>query len=332
MQKTARLADADYERGPPPQPPRAPRGDRGRRLRERPSRSEPAPPRRSFRRCASSRAAAVAGALLLAPFGFFVKEPGVPSSGFWGASALVLLLLGAFAEVERQVFFAFLGNDTRRLLVGVSMFGAVSALALLCAVRVRPRGRAAQLFLLGPLALLSAVPLLGRRGPERSSLAPPQAIPRTATRSLLVVGLEGVSWELLSRAASEGTLPVFARLLEEGAGGPLGTLAPYDRSALWTTAASGKLPRKHGVVSGGGCPDSARRLPPPSTVPRFRGAASPSLLPAADRERTREPEPGVLGSPRAATPRSRRPRVAGGGTAEGGPRLLGDRVVLLRRR
>jgi hypothetical protein len=217
-----------------------------------------------------------AGALLLAPFGFFVKEPGVPSSGFWGASALVLLLLGAFAEVERQVFFDFLGNDTRRLLVGVSMFGAASALALLGAVRVRPRGRAAHLFLLGPLALLSAVPLLGRHGPERSSLAPPQAIPRTATRSLLVIGLEGVSWELLSRAASEGTLPVFARLLEEGAGGPLGTLAPNDRSALWTTAASGKLPRKHGVVSGGGfrTPLGVFRL-----IPRFPGFAGPIRLP-----------------------------------------------------
>ncbi len=219
---------------------------------------------------------ALAGALLLAPFGFFVKEPGVPSSGFWGASALVLLLLGAFAEGERQVFFAFLGNDTRRLLVGVSMFGAASALALLGAVRVRPRGRAAHLFLLGPLALLSAVPLLGRHGPERSSLAPPQAIPRTATRSLLVIGLEGVSWELLSRAASEGTLPVFARLLEEGAGGPLGTLAPNDRSALWTTAASGKLPRKHGVVSGGSfrTPLGVLRL-----LPRFPGFAGPMQLP-----------------------------------------------------
>ncbi len=219
---------------------------------------------------------ALAGALLLAPFGFFVKEPGVPSSGFWGASAVVLLLLGAFAEVERHVFFDFLGNDTRRLLVGVSMFGAASALALLGAVRLRPRGRAAHLFLMGPLALLSAVPLLGRRGPERSSLAPPQAIPRTATRSLLVIGLEGVSWELLSRAASEGTLPVFARLLEEGAGGPLGTLAPNDRSALWTTAASGKLPRKHGVVSGGGfrTPLGVFRL-----LPRFPGFAGPIRLP-----------------------------------------------------
>ncbi len=192
----------------------------------------------------------LAGALVLSPLGVLVKKPGVPSSGFWGAAALLLVLLAAFAEEQRQIFFAYLGNDTRRLLVGVSVAGTVSALALLVAARSRPRGQRATAFLLCPLALLSAVPVLGRRVPERSPLATPQAIPRTATRSLLVVGLEGVSWELLSRAVSEGSLPVFARLLEEGAGGPLGTLSPNDRAALWTTAATGKLPRKHGVVSG----------------------------------------------------------------------------------
>ncbi|HYN43119.1 MAG TPA: alkaline phosphatase family protein [Thermoanaerobaculia bacterium] len=213
----------------------------------------------------------LAGALLLAPFGFFVKEPGVPSSGFWGAAAFLLVLLGGFAESQRQAYYAYLGNGTRRVLVGVILAGAGSVLALLFAARSRPRGRSAVAFLLGPLALFMAVPLLGQRTPDRSPLAPPQAIPRTATRSLLVVGLEGVSWELLSRAASEGTLPVFARLLEEGAGGPLGTLAPHDRSALWTTAASGKLPRKHGVVSGGGSwtPFGILRLLP--RVPGFKG-------------------------------------------------------------
>ncbi len=220
----------------------------------------------------------LAGALLFAPFAFFVKEPGVPSSGFWGASALLLLLLAAFAEEQRQLLYFFLGNDTRRILVGVTLVGAVSAITLLCAVRSRPRGRAALGVLLCPLVLQSAVPLLGRHGPGRWPLATPQAIRRTATRSLLVVGLEGISWELLSRAVSEGTLPVFARLLEEGAGGPLGTLAPNDRSALWTTAASGKLPRKHGVVSGSGVqtPLGVLRL-----LPRLPGLAGPVHFPFA---------------------------------------------------
>jgi hypothetical protein len=190
------------------------------------------------------------GALLLAPFGLLVKEPGAPSAGFWGVAALLVLLLAGLAEQQRLAWFGFLGNGTRRILVGVTLFGIAAAPGLLAAVRFRPRGKRAAALLLAPLVLFAAVPLFGRRLPERSPLAAPQAIPRTATRSLLVVGLEGVSWELLSRAASDGTLPVFARLLEEGAGGPLGTLKPHERAALWTTAATGKLPRKHGVVAG----------------------------------------------------------------------------------
>ena len=256
------------------------------------------------------------GLLLLAPFGFFVKEPGAPSRGFWGAAALLLLLLGGFAEVERDLYYPFLGNGTRRLLVGVSLVAAASALAAFLAVRARPRGRAAAAFLLGPLALLSAVPLLGRRGPDRSALAAPQAIPRTTTRSLLVVGLEGVSWELLSRAVSEGTLPVFARLLDEGAGGSLGTLTPHDRAALWTTAATGKLPRKHGVVSGEATrtPLGVLRL-----LPRLPGLAGPLRVPllrpgpvdGADRRSlafwevlaARRHEAAVLGWPASSPPR-----------------------------
>lgn len=216
------------------------------------------------------------GALVLAPFGLFVREPGRPSPGFWGSTALALLLLAAFAEAQRRIHYDFLGNGTRRLLVGVALAGALSALAMFLAARARPGGRAAAACLLGPLVLLSVVPGLGRRGPERSPLAPPQEIPGTATRSLLVVGLEGVSWELLSRAASEGRLPVFARLLEEGAGGPLGTLAPHDRAALWTTAATGKLPRKHGVFSGEAVdtPIGTLRL-----RPRLPGLAAPVRVP-----------------------------------------------------
>ncbi len=219
---------------------------------------------------------ALLGGLLLAPFGLLVKEPGAPSGGFWGAAALLFVLLGAFAEGQRQAYYSFLGNGTRRILVGVVLAGAASFLVVLCAIRTRPRERVAAAFLLGPLALFCAVPLLGQRGPERSPLAAPQAIPRTATRSLLVVGLEGVSWELLSRAASEGTLPVFARLLEEGAGGPLGTLSPHERAALWTTAATGKLPRKHGVRSGESVatPLGAFRL-----LPRLPGLARPMRVP-----------------------------------------------------
>ncbi len=218
------------------------------------------------------------GALLFAPLGLLVREPGAPSAGFWGIAALLVLLVAGLAEEQRLVWFGYLGNGTRRILVAATIFGVVSALGLLAAARLRPRGCRATAFLLVPLGLLASPPLFGRRLPERSPLATPQAIPRTTTRSLLVVGLEGVSWELLSRAASDGSLPVFARLLEEGAGGPLGTLKPNERAALWTTAATGKLPRKHGVLSAS---LAATPLGDLRLLPRLPGLSGPARSPDA---------------------------------------------------
>jgi hypothetical protein len=82
--------------------------------------------------------------------------------------------------------------------------------------------------------------------------------------------------DLLSRAVSDGSLPVFARLLEEGAGGPLGALRPYDRAALWTTAATGKLPRAHGVVSG---EETRTPLGTLRLLPRLPGLSGPVRAP-----------------------------------------------------
>ena len=93
-----------------------------------------------------------------------------PSTGFWGLSAFVLVLLAGFAESQRKLYYDFLGNGTRRLLVGVAIVGLVSAATVLLAARTRPHGRRATAFLLGPAALLSAVPLLGRHGAEPQSL------------------------------------------------------------------------------------------------------------------------------------------------------------------
>ena len=259
---------------------------------------------------------ALLGGLLLAPFGVLVKEPGRPSAGFWWATALLFLLLAAFSEEQRLAYYTFLGNGTRRLLVGVSLAGILLSACPAAAALKRPRGRAAGAPFFAALVLFSAVPLLARRGPDQATLARPQAIPRTATRSLLVVGLEGISWELLSRAASEGTLPVFARLLEEGAGGPLGALRPYDRAALWTTAATGKLPRAHGVVSGESTktPLGSFRLLPrlpglsgplhvPFCPPKGTGGAGRRSLAFWEILAARRHEAAVLGWPAAAPPR-----------------------------
>lgn len=66
-------------------------------------------------------------------------------------------------------------------------------------------------------------------------------------QKVYIIGLDGGDPDLIAKWAAEGKLPTFARLLEEGAYGPLES-APNQRSAAaWTTFMTGKNPGKHGI-------------------------------------------------------------------------------------
>lgn len=214
-------------------------------------------------------AGAVAGAFAAFPVAMLLSRPaGRP---FWltlagGGGAYAVL-----AEAQRTLFYPTLGNGARRVLVAATLVAVAVGIAALLAA-LRPPCPATTLRLLAGLTALAALaPAVGRRAPERQRLATPQPLPGTATRSLVVVGIEGASWDIVAAGASDGSLPVLARLLKEGTGGPLGSLAPYDRDALFTTAATGKTPGKHGVVSSWvwETPFGTLRL-----LPRLPGASS----------------------------------------------------------
>ena len=183
------------------------------------------------------------GAAVLSPLAWLRKRPATGA-----ATALLGLFLGLAAagvESQREATYAFVPAGGRRVLVAVTLALASGAILLvLAAWRRAPAAPVAAV-----LVLLLLAPLAGRRAPGRPALASPEPLPRTARRSLLVIGIEGASWDLLTAFASEGALPTFARLLREGAAGPLESLSPYDRAALWTSAATGKKPAKHGVVA-----------------------------------------------------------------------------------
>lgn len=66
-------------------------------------------------------------------------------------------------------------------------------------------------------------------------------------RKLLVVGLDGATWDLIGPWAAAGDLPLFARLREEGASGPLRSVTPNLTPPGWTTAFTGVNPGKHGI-------------------------------------------------------------------------------------
>ena len=62
-----------------------------------------------------------------------------------------------------------------------------------------------------------------------------------------VLGLDGVPWDLLSEWAADGDLPNVAKLVEEGAAGPLESTTPATTPLAWPSIATGVGPDKHGI-------------------------------------------------------------------------------------
>ncbi|HEX7581025.1 MAG TPA: alkaline phosphatase family protein [Thermoanaerobaculia bacterium] len=200
----------------------------------------------------------------------------VPGRGGWLVSGVGAGAFGLFVESQRELNYLFIGNGMRRLLVAASAVSFVLAAVCLAAIFLRPGLRAARTVAAAAVLLYGIVPFVGRRAPERERLAASSVLPRASSRGLLVIGIEGASWELLTAGASDGSLPAVARLLKEGVAGPLGTLVPYGRDSTWISAATGKRPSKHGVVSG-------RRFDTPlgslTLLPRFRHGEPLRALP-----------------------------------------------------
>lgn len=64
---------------------------------------------------------------------------------------------------------------------------------------------------------------------------------------VLVIGIDGATFDLLRPWTEEGDLPTLATLMSEGAQGPLESTLPPVTSPAWPTFATGKNPGKHGV-------------------------------------------------------------------------------------
>jgi predicted AlkP superfamily phosphohydrolase/phosphomutase len=64
---------------------------------------------------------------------------------------------------------------------------------------------------------------------------------------LLVVGLDGASFEGLDPLCERGVMPTLARLVATGASGPLESVVPPITPAAWTSFMTGKHPGRHGI-------------------------------------------------------------------------------------
>lgn len=67
-------------------------------------------------------------------------------------------------------------------------------------------------------------------------------------RRVAVLGLDGATFDLLQPWLDEGRLPTLARLIANGASGPLRSTIPPVSASAWASFATGTNPGKHGLV------------------------------------------------------------------------------------
>ena len=99
---------------------------------------------------------------------------------------------------------------------------------------------------------------------------------------VLVIGLDGATFDLIKPWAADGYLPTLKRLLDEGAHGSLRSTVPPMTGPAWTSFATGVNPGKHRLYDWiAREPDSYRFLP--VTAVDCRAPTIYSLLGQLDR-------------------------------------------------
>ncbi len=76
--------------------------------------------------------------------------------------------------------------------------------------------------------------------------APPRSLADGGLK-MIVIGLDGASPLILEDMVSQGDLPTFAAMMDQGCFGELTSLTPIFSPMIWTSISTGKMPDKHGV-------------------------------------------------------------------------------------
>ena len=198
----------------------------------------------------------VAGGLLAALLRATLLRRTSPRRLFtWCSSLLVGGITLAFLTVQRQLdtFGALpLAAPERRTGLLLDLIIALAVTLTLAVVQIRlersgpnatsRRQWAAKVpgvMLSVLLIALAAGELLLQTGGGRSS--------NVAAQRVVVVGLDGVTFRVLSPLLRSDQLPTFRRLMEEGAWGTLMTYGTASSPRIWTSMATGKKTREHGI-------------------------------------------------------------------------------------
>ena len=89
---------------------------------------------------------------------------------------------------------------------------------------------------------------------------------------VLVIGIDGGTWDIINPLLAGGRLPNLTRLVKEGVSGPLESAPPSLTPPAWTTAFTGVEPGKHGIFDFLALPPGAVRQQPVTARDRLAPA------------------------------------------------------------
>jgi predicted AlkP superfamily phosphohydrolase/phosphomutase len=97
-------------------------------------------------------------------------------------------------------------------------------------------------------------------------------------KKIVLIGLDGGTWDLLDGYIERGLLPNLAKLREHGVWAPLQSIQPSSSPVIWTSIATGKSPEKHGITFFVRFPGGDTGKPGPVTSTMRRGKALWNIL------------------------------------------------------
>ncbi len=157
-----------------------------------------------------------------------------------------VVLLRANYHHYFSFFDAHLGAAIRAQMIELLLLG-IGGLAVYFSLRRYGRRRLVYRACLLFMVLVVALAFSQRwRYPEAPAPSPQEPLQgRKAEKRVTVIGLEGLTGDILASFISRGRLPNFAWLTENGGSAGLAGFSPSERSALDASFETGKLPAKH---------------------------------------------------------------------------------------
>lgn len=88
---------------------------------------------------------------------------------------------------------------------------------------------------------------------------------------VLLIGLDGASWNVMMPLIKEGELPNIKKLMDRGCWGNFESVWPFYSEVVWTSITTGKLPEKNGIIDQlMQDPDTGINVPPTSNLKKVK--------------------------------------------------------------